>query len=97
MNNDGIPERPLQPPLHIHEMDEAQDTIDKELERIDMEDKYGRYGRLDDKVRACIARAAERLVENAEPRGDDYAVNADDYDELAKLLDDLSTVEKEGW
>lgn len=99
MNNHDIPERPLQPP-EPYEISELEATIDGELARVDMEDKYTRFN-LADHVRKCIAAHAERLVDNADDisAGTDehYSVNRDDMEELITLIDDLKTIEKEGW
>lgn len=47
----------------------------------------------------AIAKAAERLVENDHfnDATQEWVVNDDDLDELAQLLDDLGTIEEEGW
>lgn len=75
--------------------DDCQD-IEREPERVALEDKYGRID-LKGKTLTCVARQAERIIDNAEADGEGYVINSDDYDDLAALLDDLRTIEKEGW
>lgn len=85
---------------------ELQSIVDGELARVDMEDKHGRID-LKGKVLLCIARLGERIIENAEVQECTLCshVEADagmvmsgaDFDELEGLLDDLKTIEQEGW
>lgn len=104
MNIHDIPERPAQPP-EPYEVSELQATVDGELDRIDMEDKYTRQGNLLDHVRKCVAAHAERIYDNADDvgmvtvsdHGRGYFISEDDYDELVTLIDDMKTIEKEGW
>ncbi len=69
---------------------ELQSIVDGELARVDMEDKYGRID-LKHKVLVCIARQAEAAAANG------YVVTDDDMAAMDALLDDLATIEKEGW
>ena len=89
MINHDIPERPLQPPLDcdIHEV--AHD-VEMEHQRVALEDNYGRID-LKQKVLVCIARQAERILDNG------HTISDDDMNDLDTLLDDLRTIEKEGW
>lgn len=86
---------------------ELQSIVDGELARVDMEDKYTRHGLLDH-VRKCIVTHAERIRDNADEtrmgtfvtatvteKG--FFINEDDFDDLEALLDDLKTIETEGW
>lgn len=105
MNNHGIPERPLQPPLRLGEMDEDPNLVEKEQQRACFEDHYGRTGNLLDHVRKCVAEHADRIYDNADDvglvevqgQGRGYFINEDDFDDLAALIDDMRTIEKEGW
>lgn len=92
-------EHPLQPPLDCDALQTAHD-VEMEHRRVEMEDKHGRID-LKGKVLTCIARHAEQLMNNAEFADDtskDYwLVSYDEMSELEDLLDDLKTIEQEGW
>lgn len=89
MSNHDIPERPLQPPEDYDVRATAHD-VEMEHKRVELEDEYGRID-LKGKVLVCIARQAERIIEEGS------SISDDDYNELEGLLDDLKTIEKEGW
>jgi RAB protein geranylgeranyltransferase component A len=99
MSTREIPDRPMQPPLDYDVLSTAHD-VEMEHRRVEMEDKHGSID-LKGKVLTCIARHAEQLMNNAEFADDtskDYwLVSYDEMSELEDLLDDLKTIEQEGW
>lgn len=86
--------------LESHDALEHAHDVAMEHRRVELEDKHGRIG-LKDKVLTCIARHAEQIMDNAEFADDTskdfWLVSYDEMSELEDLLDDLKTIEQEGW